>query len=397
MISPQSLRTVSGKTDTKMPNFSCILYALRVTHRAQVNGDLVHFKKDKRRVVVADQYRRPRGNTTAGNTTASPSTTTSGQQPSSSPQAPQSRAKKWAQFICGKHGVEIVSEHNQGNGRIRFPVVPGKARTVTVLVQNHGAEAVTLRRCQPRRRLREFSFTDEQGVTQGQSLLLHPGSSYPIQVRCLATCNGYFHTVVVFEFTKEPDKPFSIGRFIAAMAESQLAKDLGPSEPFQPYQASLQHPVTIITEDGIPPDSSLKNQLESEIPLDTYQYPQSLKDAILHGPRASSGWATMQSLLEAPLQPENYQQKFQLLLHLEEIQMEVDIRRYDMQDVTMVQDRALLVLDVPGVAESRPSVLKGDHLFVHLSSERDRSPLVQYKGYVHSVELEKVRLGFSSK
>lgn len=56
--------------------------------------------------------------------------------------------------------------------------------------------------------------------------------------------------------------------------------------------------------------------------------------------------AALSSLLEAPLQAENYHQKFQLLLHLEEIQMEVDIRRYDMQDVTMVQDRALLVLDV---------------------------------------------------
>lgn len=51
-------------------------------------------------------------------------------------------------------------------------------------------------------------------------------------------------------------------------------------------------------------------------------------------------------LLEAPLQAGNYQQKFQLLLHLEEIQMEVAIRRYDMQDVPMVQDRGLLVLDV---------------------------------------------------
>lgn len=52
---------------------------------------------------------------------------------------------------------------------------------------------------------------------------------------------------------------------------------------------------------------------------------------------------------------------------------------------------------VPGVAENRPSVLKGDHLFVNLSSERNHSPLIQYKGYVHGVELEKVRLGFSSK
>ncbi|KAM9596015.1 LOW QUALITY PROTEIN: helicase MOV-10 [Morphnus guianensis] len=385
-----------GRTDTKIPNFSCTLYALRVTHRAQVHAESVHFKKEKRRVVVADQYRRPRTNAKA---LVSASATVPGQQPSSGPQAPQSRAKKWAEFVHEKHGIEIVSEHDKGNGHIRFPVVAGEPRMVTILVQNRGAEAVTLRRCQPHQQSRELSFTDEQGATQGQSLLLHPGGTYPIQVRCLTTCNGYFCAVVVFEFTKEPDEPFSIGRYIAAVAESQLAKDLGPSAPFQPYQASLQRPVTVITEDGILPGSSLKNKLEREIPLGTYQYPKSLKDTILLGPNASasSSWAAMWSLLEAPLQAENYQQKFQLLLHLEEIQMEVDIRRYDMQDVPMVQDRTLLVLDVPGVAENRPSVLKGDYLFAHLSSERDCSPLVQYKGYVHSVELEKVRLGFSSK
>lgn len=71
--------------------------------------------------------------------------------------------------------MEIVSDHDQGNGHIRFPVVPRKAQTVTIVVQNRGAEAVTLRRCQPRRPSRELSFTDEQGATQGQPLLLHPG------------------------------------------------------------------------------------------------------------------------------------------------------------------------------------------------------------------------------
>jgi len=57
---------------------------------------------------------------------------------------------------------------------------------------------------------------------------------------------------------------------------------------------------------------------------------------------------TSRSLLEAPLQPENYKQKFELLLHLEEIQLEVDIRRYDLQEVPMVQNRALLLLNVSG-------------------------------------------------
>ncbi|NWH92946.1 SDE3 helicase, partial [Aegithalos caudatus] len=382
-----------GRTEAKTPCFSSVLYALKTTHQVQVHGDVVKFKV-KRRVVVADQYRRPRRNARA-----SVSTSASGQQLSSAPQTPQIYDKQWAELIRGKHGVEIVSDCDRGNGSIRFPVVPGEPRTITVLVQNCGTEVVTLQRFQPRQQSRELSFTDEQGAVQGQSLLLHPGGTYPIQVRCLTTCNGHFSAVVCFEFTKEPEGPFSISRYIAAIAEGPLAKDLGPSAPFQPYEASLQRFVTVITEDGIPPPSLLKNELEREIPLGTYQYPKSLKETILLGPNtsASSSWAAMRSLLEAPLQPENYQQKFQLLLHLEEIQSEVDIRRYDMQDVTMVQERGLLVLDVPGVAENRPSVLRGDHLFAHLSSERDHSPLTQYKGYVHSVELEKVRLGFSSK
>lgn len=133
------------------------------------------------------------------------------------------------------------------------------------------------------------------------------------------------------------------------------------------------------------------------------------------------------SSLDAPLQFGNYMEKFQLLLHLEEVQMEVDIRRYDLQNTPMVHDsdnKRLLVLkvragareeghglpgaaggaslsptelfsQVPGVAENRPSVLRGDHLFATLSSERGRRGLVQYKGYVHRVELERVKLGFS--
>ncbi|KFV61329.1 Putative helicase MOV-10, partial [Dryobates pubescens] len=388
------------RTEAKRPNFSCVLYALKVNHRAQVSGGLVYFK-DKKRVVVADQYWRPRTNTqaaAAAAVSAAASASASGQQPSSGPRVLRSRAK-WAEFIRGKHGVEITSEHDRSEGRIRFPVVPGKPRTVTIVVQNQGTEAVTLQRCQPCRRLQEFSFSDKEGVTQGQSVLLHQGSKYPIQVRSQATCHGFFRTVVVFEFTKEPQEHFSIGRSVAAVAESQLAKDLGPSEPFQPYQDDLRHPVTVVTEEGFPPVSSQQNELENKIPLDTYEYPKRLKKAIVAGPNASANpsWAAMQTLLEAPLHAENYQEKFQLLLHLEEIQMEVDIRRYDMKDVTMEQDRGLLVLKVPGVAENRPSVLKGDHLYVNLSSERDHSPLVQYKGYVHGVELERVKLGFSTK
>ena len=39
-------------------------------------------------------------------------------------------------------------------------------------------------------------------------------------------------------------------------------------------------------------------------------------------------------------------------------------------------------------------MLKGDHLFVKLKGENED---VEYKGYVHAVECEKVHLGFGQK
>lgn len=91
-----------------------------------------------------------------------------------------------AELIRGKHGVEITSDYDQGDGNIRFPVVPGEPWTVTVLVQNCGTEVVTLQRFQLRQQAQELSFTDEQGAVQGQSLQLHPGRVHPIP--CPAPC-----------------------------------------------------------------------------------------------------------------------------------------------------------------------------------------------------------------
>ena len=50
---------------------------------------------------------------------------------------------------------------------------------------------------------------------------------------------------------------------------------------------------------------------------------------------------------------------------------------------------------VPGLAEKRPSILKGDHLFARFSADGEGGKT--YKGYVHFVELEEVALGFASQ
>ena len=53
---------------------------------------------------------------------------------------------------------------------------------------------------------------------------------------------------------------------------------------------------------------------------------------------------------------------------------------------------------VPGLMENRPSVLRGDHLFLSRSSDiADKARHVEYKGYVHEVHASQVCLGFGEK
>ncbi|ESO99381.1 hypothetical protein LOTGIDRAFT_113378 [Lottia gigantea] len=99
------------------------------------------------------------------------------------------------------------------------------------------------------------------------------------------------------------------------------------------------------------------------------------------------------STLEDQLSIINYQKRLTALMHCEEIQMEVDIRQYDMEEATMTvcpENKRLLVLKVPGLAENRPSVLRGDWLFIRVVDSDDK----EYKGYVHEVRKNEVLLGF---
>ncbi|XP_015266550.1 PREDICTED: putative helicase MOV-10, partial [Gekko japonicus] len=384
-----------NRDNERRPNFSSVLFTLRQSGRAVVSEDIVQFGSVQRKVKFANQYWRP-GNDARDQTPLGPG---SGTGPS--PRRP--RAKDRAEFISKKNGVDIVSQHDLPNGRIRFPVSPNEAKTITILVKNGGTHDVTLCTFRTLRKSRELTFV----VSQPPPLRLLSGASCEISVCCLTHFYGYFATPVLLEFTSEQTELFTIGRFVSAVANSKLAEQLGPSAPYRPYEASLRKPQLVTTENGILPDDSEQYELEQEIPLDKYQYPAYLKDMVSylqegHAPNYGSRamFAKHRNDLKATLEFNNYSEKFKLLLHLEEIQMEVDIRRYDMENVCMEADRQnrnLLVLKVPGVAENRPSVLRGDHLFVTLADNREQSPVLRYQGYVHAVELEKVKLGFSPK
>ena len=74
--------------------------------------------------------------------------------------------------------------------------------------------------------------------------------------------------------------------------------------------------------------------------------------------------------------------------------------------MTQVKNRNhLLQLDIPGLAEKRPSVLRGDRIYVRIAADEtldienpgNDKNAKEYEGFVHEVEETRVLLGFSEK
>uniref|UniRef100_A0A3B3ZWP1 RNA helicase n=1 Tax=Periophthalmus magnuspinnatus TaxID=409849 RepID=A0A3B3ZWP1_9GOBI len=174
---------------------------------------------------------------------------------------------------------------------------------------------------------------------------------------------GFHPVTLAFEFKSDlkSSTSFHIVRFIEAHCMTTMGKELAPVVTYRPQALAVRTRAANFTiVDGQPPEG---------------------KD-----------------ILEAALSWENYAEKFKLMLFLEELQMEVDIQRYNIPndnqpEATMKKEKKLLVLEVPGVAENRPSVLRGDQLLAYPIGESNK----KYRGYVHCVQLDSVKLGFSSE
>uniref|UniRef100_A0A8D3B7Z4 RNA helicase n=1 Tax=Scophthalmus maximus TaxID=52904 RepID=A0A8D3B7Z4_SCOMX len=303
-----------------------------------------------------------------------------------------------AQFISDKSGVSITSDPQFVNGKLSL------CYSVNLNVTNTGTEPVYFTYYSPLTRLRYLSLTDEHNVTKSNPLTLRPGDSCDVQLHFHCSWVGIYPATLAFEFTPDlqtSSAAFHIVRFIEAQCITSLGLELAPVAPFRPRSLPAWTPTATSTiVDGQRPEGMSLMQLKNVLDLKKYAIPpyvnqlvNALKSSLPHNRRA---------LLQSPLSWENYAEKFQLLLFLEELQMVVDMKRYNIpnddkeEHAVMTRDaknKKLLVLEVPGVAENRPSVLRGDELLVRPAGETG----VKYRGYVHSVELNRVKLGFSSE
>ncbi|XP_031507892.1 helicase MOV-10 isoform X1 [Papio anubis] len=316
-----------------------------------------------------------------------------------------------AEYLHGKHGVdvEVQGPHEARDGQLLIRLDLNRKEVLTLRLRNGGTQSVTLTHLFPLCRTPQFAFYNED---QELPCPLGPGECYELHVHCKTSFVGYFPATVLWELLgpgesgSEGAGTFYIARFLAAVAHSPLAAQLKPMTPFKRTRITGNPVVTNRIEEGERPDRAKGYDLELSMALGTYYPPPRLRQLLpmlLQGTSiftAPKEIAEIKAQLETTLKWRNYEVKLRLLLHLEELQMEHDIRHYDLESVPMTwdpvdQNPRLLTLEVPGVTESRPSVLRGDHLFALLSSETHQEDPVTYKGFVHKVELDRVKLSFS--
>uniref|UniRef100_A0A4W5LHS3 Uncharacterized protein n=1 Tax=Hucho hucho TaxID=62062 RepID=A0A4W5LHS3_9TELE len=418
------------------PNFSSILYALKQSNNAKVYSGMVHFKP-KVRDFCQDQWQGPRGKGRGQKQQGASSSfpvqnggkvngvgqkngaCVSGVRvaPSSDPaQTSHTPRRDWrlanyilrkfksdrAELISDGGGVHITSDHAVVDGLIKFSLESElEVYVVRLFLENSSSSPLSFTYYSALHRMTCFNLQDKQKVTRNNPLQLGPGDKYEVQLHFKSSLLGFYPATLVFEFKPSlTSPPFHLLRFIEAQYVTGLAKELAPTAPYRPraiISATDYLPYTV--EDGEPPESFSANSLAAVVRLHDYKVPGYVRDLIkfLNGHSSSSTLLLdAQSILESGLSRENYSKRLQLLLYLEELQMEVDIKRYNKQDP---QDTTVccVLLQVPGVSENRPSVLRGDAILVTRSGDSNKGGVVKYRGYVHRVELDSVKLGFSMK
>lgn len=407
------------------PNFSSVLFALRNCSKARITRTgYVYFNTNVR--VLHDQWSRPHHRQ---QNQATPPLSNGSSPPPSSAQVPdppsvpgpedgvRGRRKlskallnrinttERSVFIADKSGVRVSSELQIQDGMIQLFVEKAEIRELKLFVENTGQEPVYFTYYTALHWLQHFTLKDSKRVTRNNPLRLEPCETYEVTLIFEAVQIGVYPAILAFEFkenTQPTTHPFHIIRFIQAEYRSELAALLGPEEPYRPKRLERYEPARCNIDEGVPPESFARNSLTFVVPLDNYSRPSYISNLaeVLKSSHSFPKLQEQKSLLESDLGFHNYMERFDLLLYLEEDQMRLDIKRYNTDDVSMVKDREnkrLLVLELPGVSENRPSVLRGDHLFLTKSEEVDFSTVTKYKGYVHRVELDQVKLGFSRR
>jgi len=197
--------------------------------------------------------------------------------------------------------------------------------------------------------------------------------------------------------------------------ESELMDQLKPTAPFNPVKENVIREM----EGSIIPGEVLQSEskLKVVVPLGQYEPPGIYNRFLIHKlekydnisredeDKLNRMLALLCGLLSyknalqevtrtnapyiAPLDRDTYSDRFAVLVHLEELQQQRQIRNYDKTDQPLKLRGDRFFLELPDLSEGRPSVMKGDKVHIQFQHRND----VIYEAIIHEIQQDGLLLG----
>ena len=240
----------------------------------------------------------------------------------------------------------------------------------------------------------EFSISNETPGTvltrirfggTGKDLLAVDGSPFQkelpdcLDVRIIFRSRGFglCRANVRFDF-EGPTSRFTILRPLKIRSGDAAAGEI--LKPESPYQEKWKG--IAFNSDNVfvpPPPQPSSNTTNPFVKLPMYWIPEDVREMIRGG--------ELETVLQKPEKIEDYGDFWKCLLWASEFQASQDIKLYDMEGAKLGREGRHMVLRVPGLAEGRPSVLRGDLVIAQWGEKT-------YKGRVILTRMLEVVLEF---
>ncbi|XP_077247751.1 P-loop containing nucleoside triphosphate hydrolases superfamily protein isoform X2 [Tasmannia lanceolata] len=211
--------------------------------------------------------------------------------------------------------------------------------------------------------------------------VLQPDQTLTIWLSCKPKDIG-LHTAIV-HFNVGDDK---IERVVFLLAEDTVSQSLASNKPYSRVPRKKQVAFNNVYVAGSRPTRAASQGFKNRLP--EFRIPSDVRELF---ERKCVPGVIMEGLTR-----ESYAAYFCNLLYMEEFHIEAEMRGYDMENVSMrKKGNQFLVLEVPGLAERRPSLVTGDYICAMLSGEDYGDANKSYQGFVHRVEADEVFLQFA--
>ncbi|KAB2014605.1 hypothetical protein ERO13_D09G219800v2 [Gossypium hirsutum] len=230
------------------------------------------------------------------------------------------------------------------------------------------------------------SANSEDDMSQGfvelfdlEDRMIQPGETLTIWLSCKAKEIGLHTTIVHFDVEGE-----RLERMVFLLVEDKISQSLASKKPYSRAQRKKQFPVDEFVTGPRPVRAMGRGVRNRLLP---YDIPKDIRELVENKQTTDA--------IKAGLTRDNYVSYFKHLLILEELQLEEDMRAYNMENINMRKRGNYLSLQVPGLAEKRPSLVHGDHIFAKLACEDASGSDRVYEGCIHRVEADEVYLKFA--